>query len=65
MTSLSLGSRRSETEHKARSIHKVAYVKEQFFHMRSPFSWFWPVALCFAVPQLVFLLVWLLWRLLH
>jgi len=31
----------------------------------SPFSWFWPLALCFAVPQLVFLLVWLLWRLLH
>jgi hypothetical protein len=32
--------------------------------MRSPFSWFWPLALCFAVPQLMVLVVWLaLWLL--
>jgi hypothetical protein len=31
----------------------------------SSFSWVMPLALFFAVPQLVYLVVWLVWRLLH
>jgi hypothetical protein len=31
----------------------------------SSFLWVLPLALFFAVPQLVFLVVWLVWRLLH
>src|SRR5262249_4958386 len=46
-------------------IHATARSMSSRLRSSSSFSWVMPLALFFAVPQLVYLVVWLVWRLLH